>query len=129
MKRFIYILAIAAGLLFPALVATGSAGAVNVFQPCSSTAKSTDVCGDVNSQTKAKTNPIIIALKSLLEILSLIAGVAATVVLILSGFRFITSNGDANGVKAARDGVLYVVIGLLVVIVAQAIIAFVINKI
>jgi hypothetical protein len=50
-------------------------------------------------------------------------------VLVVSGFRLITSNGDANGVKSARDGVLYVVIGIVVVIIAQSIIAFVINKI
>jgi len=129
MKRFIYILAIIVGLLFPTSVAVGSATAVNVFQPCSDSAKSTNVCSDVNTQTSAKTNPIIIALKTLLNLLSLIAGVASIIMLIISGFRFVASNGDAGGVKSARDGVLYVVIGVLVVVVAQAIVAFVINKI
>ena len=129
MKRFIYILAITIGLLFPTLVAVGSVAAVDVFQPCSDSAKSTSVCSDVNAQTTAKTNPIIVALKALLNLLSLIAGVASIIMLIISGFRFVTSNGDASGVKAARDGTLYVVIGVLVVLVAQAIVAFVINKI
>ncbi len=129
MKKFIYALAIAASLLFPVLVVTSTASAVDVFQPCSGSAKSTVVCGDVGAQTKAKTNPVIVVLKELLNMLSLIAGIAATVVLVVSGFRLITSNGDANGVKSARDGVLYVVIGIVVVIIAQSIIAFVINKI
>jgi hypothetical protein len=129
MKRLIYVLAIACSLLLPVTLAVGSAAAVNVFQPCSGAAKATHVCSDANAQTAAKTNPIIIALKALLELLSIIAGVASIVVLIISGFRFITSDGDANSIKTARDGVLYVVIGIVVVVVAQSIIAYVINKI
>lgn len=128
MKRFMYISAIIAGLLFSTVGAGGSVAAVDVFQPCSGNANSTSVCNDVNSQVKAKTSPIITAMKALLNILSLIAGVAAVIMLVISGFRFTTSNGDSNGVKAARDSLQYVVIGIIVVVSAQLIVAFVINK-
>jgi hypothetical protein len=128
MKKLIYFVAIVASLLLPTLAGAGSAAAVNVFPPCTSNAKSTDVCGDVNVQTKANTNPIAIAMKALLELMSIIAGVAATVMLIISGLRFITSGGDPGGVKSAREGMQYVVIGILVILTAQLIVAFVINK-
>lgn len=128
MKRLIYLLAITIGLLLPAAFSVGSAAAVDVFQPCSSNAKDTVVCADVGKQTTAKTNPAIGALRMLLDLLAVIAGIAATVMLIISGFRFVTSNGDANGVQAARNSLMYVVVGIIVVVFSQIIVAFVINK-
>jgi hypothetical protein len=43
------------------------------------------------------------------------------------GFRYTTSRGDASGVKAAKDTILYAVVGVVVSIVAFGIINFVVK--
>lgn len=57
------------------------------------------------------------------------AGIVAVIVIIVGGIRYVTSNGDASGVKAAKNTVLYAVVGLVVVIMAAAITSFVISSV
>lgn len=68
------------------------------------------------------------ALETTINILSWIVGVAAVIMIIISGFRFVTSGGDANATKSARSGILYAVVGLVVVLLAQAIVWFVLGE-
>lgn len=58
-----------------------------------------------------------------------IAGIAAVIVIIIGGIRYATSNGDSSGMQAAKNTILYAVVGLIVVIMAAAITAFVINSV
>lgn len=63
-----------------------------------------------------------------LQVLSVIVGVAAVIMIIISGFRYITSGGDASKVGAAKSGLIYALIGLVVVALAQVLVHFVIAK-
>ena len=58
-----------------------------------------------------------------------ILGLIAVVVIILGGISYMTSSGDAGKVKKAKDTILYGVIGLVVCVLAFAIVNFVINNI
>lgn len=55
-------------------------------------------------------------------------GVASVIVLIIGGIKYITSQGDANAITSAKNTVLYAIYGLVIALVAQAIIALVLNK-
>ena len=55
----------------------------------------------------------------------LLAGMLGVVGIVLSGFRYVTSNGDAGQVSKAKQGLLYSVIGLVVVSVAFGLVRFV----
>lgn len=52
-------------------------------------------------------------------------GVVAVIVLIIAGFLYVTSTGDAGKVKTAKNAILYAVIGIVFVLMAAAITAFV----
>lgn len=52
-------------------------------------------------------------------------GVIAVVMLIWGGIRYATSAGDANKVTAAKNTVMYAIIGLIVAILAYAIVSYV----
>jgi hypothetical protein len=65
----------------------------------------------------------------LINIFSALIGIAAVVVIIYAGFRYVTSAGSQDGVKAAKDAIIYAIIGLIVVALAQAIVHFVLNGI
>ena len=67
-------------------------------------------------------------LKTILEILSWIAGIASVVMLILAGFKYVISQGG-DGTAQARNTILYAAVGLVIVALAQTIIRFVIGRI
>jgi hypothetical protein len=58
---------------------------------------------------------------------SWIVGAVSVIMIIYGGFRYITSGGDQNGVTAAKNTLLYAVIGLIVVALSQIIVKFVLN--
>ena len=66
--------------------------------------------------------------KNVILVLSLIVGVAAVIMVIVGGFKFITSGGDSNKAASARNTVVYALVGLVIVAFAQAIVYFVIGK-
>jgi hypothetical protein len=47
---------------------------------------------------------------------------------IAGGLGFVTAGGDAGKVKTARERILYAVIGLVIIGVAQAIVQFALNR-
>ncbi|MBX4197632.1 hypothetical protein KW801_03715 [Candidatus Saccharibacteria bacterium] len=47
--------------------------------------------------------------------------------IIVGGFRYITSGGNPESTKSARNTILYAIIGLVVVALAQLIARFVLN--
>ena len=66
--------------------------------------------------------------KSIIGILSLLVGAVSVIMVILGGFKYVTSNGDANSTKSAKDTIMYALIGLALVGFAQTIVRFVWSK-
>ena len=58
-----------------------------------------------------------------------VLGLVAVVVIILGGVQYMTSAGDSGKVKKAKDTILYGVIGLVVCVIAAAIVNFVITNV
>jgi hypothetical protein len=65
---------------------------------------------------------------SIINILSIVVGVAAVFMIIIAGIRFVTSGGDSNGISSARNTIIYAIVGLLVVALAQIIVQFVLGR-
>jgi hypothetical protein len=64
----------------------------------------------------------------ILRFISAIAGFVAVIMIIVGGLRYITSGGNSEKINQAKNTILYVVIGLVVVVLAQVIVKFVLNK-
>lgn len=98
---------------------------------CADNADST-VCQE-NGKTQDVTNNSIYGHDGIItktaRLLSIIIGITAVVMIMFAGFKFITSQGDANQVASARNTAIYAVVGLVVVALAQAIIIFVLDRI
>ena len=54
-------------------------------------------------------------------------GVVAVIMIILGGINYMTSQGDAAKAKKGRDTILYGIIGLIIVLLAFAIVNFVLG--
>ncbi len=61
------------------------------------------------------------------NILALVAGSAAVIAIVIGGILYITSAGDEKRVSAAKNTLLYAVIGIIVAMLAFAIANFVIS--
>lgn len=55
-------------------------------------------------------------------------GALALLIITISGFRYITAAGDPQKSANARNGIIYAMIGLVVAILADAIVLFVVNR-
>jgi len=58
-----------------------------------------------------------------------VAGAIAVIILIIGGIRYITSTGDQARIKTSKDTILYAVIGIIVVILARAIVEYVVTQV
>jgi hypothetical protein len=92
---------------------------LNVDPDC--TAKAT---ADKGSGTKL--NEIV---ELVINLFSVIVGVIAVIMIIVGGLKYITSGGDSAGVTSAKNTILYAVVGLIVVALAQFIVRFVLAKV
>lgn len=57
-----------------------------------------------------------------------LAGSIAVIVLVFGGFRYVTSTGDASRIKQAKETIMYAIVGIIVAILAYAIVAFTVNR-
>ena len=67
--------------------------------------------------------------KKFVNIFLFAVGALSVIMLIWGGIRYTTSAGDSNKVQAAKNTVLYAIVGLVVAILAYAIVNMVIGKI
>jgi multisubunit Na+/H+ antiporter MnhB subunit len=66
-------------------------------------------------------------IKNIINVLLFVIGAVAVIVIIVAGIRYTTSGGNSNSVAAAKNTLLYAVIGLVVAVFAYAIVNFVIQ--
>lgn len=66
-------------------------------------------------------------IQTLVNALLFIIGLLAVIMIIFGGFKYVTSGGDAGKLEGAKNTILYAVVGLLVAILAFAIVSFVIS--
>ena len=59
------------------------------------------------------------------NLISVVVGVAAVIMVLVGGVRFVSSGGNEDSIKGAKSTVTYALVGLLFVAVAQLIVHFV----
>lgn len=64
---------------------------------------------------------------SLFDVVIVVTGIAAVIVIVFGGQRYIVANGDASKLAMAKSMILYGVVGLIVASVAYAIVNFVLK--
>ena len=67
-------------------------------------------------------------IKLVIQVISLIAGIAAVIMIVVGGLRYITSGGDSSKVASAKSSIIYAIVGLIIVALAQIIVRFVITN-
>ena len=65
---------------------------------------------------------------TIVNVLLFIIGAVAVIMLIYGGFRYTTSAGDSSAVTSAKNTILYAIVGIVVAVLAYAIVNFVITS-
>jgi hypothetical protein len=56
-----------------------------------------------------------------------LVGAISVIYLIIGGLRYVVSGGDSKAVTAAKDTILYAIVGVVVAVISFALVQFVIN--
>ena len=64
-----------------------------------------------------------------LNLFSIIVGIAAVVMIVVGGLKYTISGGDSTRVSGAKDTILFAIVGLVVVALAQIIVHFVLSNV
>ncbi len=83
-------------------------------------------CKGTGTGTPAKTLDKLV--ETIVNVVSVIVGIAAVIMIIFGGFKYVTSGGDSNRVASAKNTIIYALVGLLIVAFAQFIVRFIIGK-
>lgn len=76
-----------------------------------------------------KDNNLIATMKMILTVVTGVVGFIAVAMIILGGIGYTTSAGDSGKVKKAKDTIMYGIIGLIVAMLAFAIVNFVLSSV
>lgn len=68
-------------------------------------------------------------LETVINIMSVVVGIISVIMIIIAGFRYVTSNGDSASVSGAKNTIIYAIVGLIIVALAQFIVKFVLSNI
>lgn len=67
-------------------------------------------------------------IKTIINIFSVIVGIVAVIMIIYGGFKYITSGGDSGNISSAKNTILFAIVGLIIVAMAQIIVRFVLAR-
>lgn len=67
-------------------------------------------------------------IKFAINIFSVVVGVIAVVMIIIGGLKYITSGGESGNITGAKNTILYAIVGLVVVALAQFVVRFVLKQ-
>jgi tellurite resistance protein TehA-like permease len=125
-RFFISIFALTA-LLAPVLYTAPAFADVadNKSSVCAGVEATGGTCSNADTNSKRVTSLV----STLINVLSWIVGVAAFIVVILGGLFYVLSAGDPQKATKARQAIIYALVGLVIVALAQTIIRFTIGLI
>lgn len=120
------IISVAAALTIAApLAVTAVASAADIKgNLCGGAGLGTGVATDCTTDTGS----FAAILANIINVLSLIVGIVAVVMIIIAGFNYITSNGEDAKVSTAKKAIVNAIVGLIIVASAQVIVKFVLHK-
>ncbi|MCA9348138.1 TrbC/VirB2 family protein [Candidatus Saccharibacteria bacterium] len=81
-----------------------------------------------NCDQSASTDGVQTLAKNVINLLSWVVGVISVIMVIVAGFKYITSGGASDKVTGAKNTLVYAVIGLVIVALAQFIVRFVLSE-
>jgi len=65
---------------------------------------------------------------TVINILSYLIGIAAIIMILVGGFKYITAGGESNKITSAKNAIVFALIGLVIASLAQILVRFVLTR-
>lgn len=118
---------------FASLLLAPAVHAADVFgDVCEGAGANSTVCKEKRAQEDGDKNPLFGpdgVLTFVINLISALVGIAAVIMIILAGLKFVTSGSNPQDVSNAREMVIYAVVGLVIALSAQLIVRVFLEKI
>lgn len=85
-------------------------------------------CGQGKDQPANLFNGNDSMFKKVTNVLLFLVGAVSVIMLIFGGIRYVVSGGDSTAVQNAKNTILYAIVGIVVAILAYAVVNFVISS-
>ena len=130
LKKIRNVIVIALGLAFIASPSLAMAQTNNITNGlCSGAATATGASsGTTQCDTTNAGSSFDSLINTVITVFSVVVGAVSVIMLIYGGFRYITSAGNDSNMASARNTIIYALIGLVIVGLAQLIVHFVLAK-
>ncbi len=127
-QKILAIIALMTLSLAPAYALSGTSYAADPNCGADNSAKSKINEGIGQTGNNCDDTAVTDSIQAIIKIISYIAGIVAVIMIIVSGFRFMTSGGDSGKVASARNALIYALVGIAVVVLAQFLVHFVFTE-
>ncbi len=85
--------------------------------------------GAVNQAGGAGSPNLSTFIQNIINILLFVIGIIGVIVIVIAGIQYATSGGNADQARKAKDAIIYAIVGIIVAVMAYAIVGFVIGNI
>jgi hypothetical protein len=118
-------------ILLAGLVAVAIALPGEVWAQGPSSAQACDAIGGTWRGGECETTGTSISgiMRTVINIVSTVVGAIAVVMIVWGGFKYITAGGDSGKIASAKSTLIYAVVGLVIVALAQGIVRFVLTNV
>lgn len=106
------------------VAATPLAASASVIDEACKTNPDSTICNQTKDSDK-KTNKFI---QDVISTLFFAIGAIAVIVIVVGGIKYATADGDSGKIASAKNTILYAVVGLVVALLANAIVFFVVGR-
>lgn len=121
-KKVIISLTVAIALALPMTLAIGAQTHAATVNPGDQINKGISDAGGDGSKDKLSVN-----IKTVVNVMLFALGAISVIMIVIGGIRYTTSGGESSSVKGAKDTIMYAIIGLVVAMLAYAIVNWVVG--
>jgi len=85
-----------------------------------------DVQSGINAAGGTGSGPTVDSvIQTVVKIMSLVVGILSVIMIMVGGFKYVTSGGDSGKITSAKSTVVYALIGLVIAALAQTLAKYV----
>jgi uncharacterized membrane protein len=81
--------------------------------------------GDAFGEDKSDLNTVV---QTVINTMLFVIGILSVIMLIVGGIRYVVSGGNQSSVEAARNTILYAIVGLVIAFVSWGVVNFVVQS-
>ena len=116
------------------LTSTGSAYAASTIQDSLCSGSNLSAPGSAQGSCASNNagdagNSVNKIVNTVITVFSWVVGVVSVIMIIVGGFKYVTSGGESSGVTSAKNTILYAIVGLIIVAISQVIVKFVLTNV